>query len=177
MAEQPSDREHGAALVEFALILPLFMMLILGMFTGGIAYNQKLSLTHAAREGARYGATVPASQTFTSGTWAENVRTLIVDRGTGELAPATGATVCVSLVEGSANTGNLVVVSTATRPQSDFSTNGSLPCRPSETYSVTATDKGRRVQVVVTRPAKLEALLFSRSILLTSNATARSESV
>ena len=33
--------ERGAALVEFALILPVFMMLVLGMFSGGIAYNHK----------------------------------------------------------------------------------------------------------------------------------------
>ena len=41
--------ERGAALVEFALILPVFMILVLGTFTGAIAYNQKLDLAHAAR--------------------------------------------------------------------------------------------------------------------------------
>ena len=45
--------ERGAALVEFTLILPVFMMMVLGTFTGAIAYNQKLDLAHAAREGAR----------------------------------------------------------------------------------------------------------------------------
>ncbi|MGH9268978.1 MAG: TadE family protein, partial [Acidimicrobiales bacterium] len=35
--------EHGAALVEFALVFPLFFMLVLAMFTGGVAYNAKLS--------------------------------------------------------------------------------------------------------------------------------------
>ena len=59
--------ERGAALVEFALILPVFMILVLGTFTGAIAYNQKLDLAHAANEGARYGGTLPQNQTtFTS---------------------------------------------------------------------------------------------------------------
>src|SRR5207253_7197551 len=59
--------ERGAALVEFALILPVFMMLVLGTFTGAIAYNQKADLSHAANEGARYGGTLPQDQTtFTS---------------------------------------------------------------------------------------------------------------
>ena len=67
--------ESGAALVEFALLLPVFMALILGMFSGGIAYNQKLDLTHATREGARYGATVAVTNQFANGqNWASNVR-------------------------------------------------------------------------------------------------------
>src|SRR5712691_4500636 len=61
------DGERGAAMVEFALLLPVFMMLVMGAFSGAIAYNQKLDLAHAAREGARYGATLPENQaTFTS---------------------------------------------------------------------------------------------------------------
>ena len=48
-------------MVQFALILPLFMMLVLGMLTGGASYNRQLGLTHAALEGARYGATLPAA--------------------------------------------------------------------------------------------------------------------
>src|SRR5438105_9682196 len=42
--------ESGAALVEFALILPVFMMLVLGTFTGGLAYSTKQEITSAARE-------------------------------------------------------------------------------------------------------------------------------
>ncbi len=36
---RPRD-ERGAALVEFALLLPLLMCLLLGTVTGGIAYNK-----------------------------------------------------------------------------------------------------------------------------------------
>jgi Flp pilus assembly protein TadG len=34
-----SRTERGAALVEFAIILPVFMIIVLGMFSGAVAYN------------------------------------------------------------------------------------------------------------------------------------------
>ncbi len=43
----------GQALVEFALVLPLLMLLILGIVEFGRAWNAKQILTDAAREGAR----------------------------------------------------------------------------------------------------------------------------
>jgi len=51
---QAGDR--GAATVEFALVLPLLLTLIVGMIQFGVAYNAYLGVTHAAREGARMAA-------------------------------------------------------------------------------------------------------------------------
>ena len=48
--------EKGASAVEFALILPILLMLVFAIFEFGIAYNNYISLTHAAREGARLAA-------------------------------------------------------------------------------------------------------------------------
>jgi hypothetical protein len=63
-----SPRESGASLVEFALILPLLVCLLLGMLTGGIALNKKAAVTSGVREGSRYGATLPiASSSCPSG--------------------------------------------------------------------------------------------------------------
>lgn len=45
--------EKGSNAVEFALLLPLLVMLIFGIFEFGLAYNNYLAITHAAREGAR----------------------------------------------------------------------------------------------------------------------------
>lgn len=45
--------ERGAAAVEFALVLPILLMLVLGTIEFGRAYNVQISLTHAARESAR----------------------------------------------------------------------------------------------------------------------------
>jgi Flp pilus assembly protein TadG len=46
----------GNSIVEFALILPILVMMVFGIFQFGIAYNNWIALTHAAREGARLAA-------------------------------------------------------------------------------------------------------------------------
>jgi hypothetical protein len=48
--------ERGQGLVEFALVLPLFMVLLLGVLEFGTAFRHHLSLEYATREGARSGA-------------------------------------------------------------------------------------------------------------------------
>jgi Flp pilus assembly protein TadG len=55
--------EKGSALVEFALVLPLFMLLITGMITFGISLNQYLELTNAVAGGAQYLSTLRANTT------------------------------------------------------------------------------------------------------------------
>lgn len=45
--------ERGAAAVEFALILPVLLLMVLGMLEFSRAYNTQISLSGAAREGAR----------------------------------------------------------------------------------------------------------------------------
>ena len=57
-----SGADDGASAVEFALILPVFVMMVFGMIGGGIILEKKLSIAHAAREASRYAATLPTSQ-------------------------------------------------------------------------------------------------------------------
>ncbi|MBT2552939.1 TadE/TadG family type IV pilus assembly protein [Arthrobacter sp. ISL-5] len=45
--------ERGAVAVEFALLAPVLVMLLLGIMEFGRAYNAQASLTNAAREGVR----------------------------------------------------------------------------------------------------------------------------
>ena len=45
--------EDGAAAVEFALLLPLLVLLLFGLIQFGLAFNTKIQATNAAREGAR----------------------------------------------------------------------------------------------------------------------------
>ncbi|TDW30408.1 TadE/TadG family type IV pilus assembly protein [Cryobacterium psychrophilum] len=45
--------ERGAAAVEFALILPVLLLLVLGVIEFSRVYNVQISLSNAAREGAR----------------------------------------------------------------------------------------------------------------------------
>jgi Flp pilus assembly protein TadG len=50
------DNERGAALVEFALILPVLVMFVFGIVEFGRAYSARIQLTSAVREGARAAA-------------------------------------------------------------------------------------------------------------------------
>jgi hypothetical protein len=52
---QKPRRESGQGLVEFALVMPVFMLLLLIMFEFGFAYNHNMTLELATREGARTG--------------------------------------------------------------------------------------------------------------------------
>ncbi|MHC5558550.1 TadE family protein [Kocuria sp. U4B] len=45
--------ERGAAAVEFALVVPLLLTLLLGVIEFGHYFNVQISATHAAREAAR----------------------------------------------------------------------------------------------------------------------------
>jgi len=168
------DAERGAALVEFALVLPLLTMLLLGIVSSGLAYNRKLDVTHATREGARYGATVAPLQTWTSGTWAANVRDLVVARSSGDL---TSANVCVSLVVNTSTTATAVYTGGG-KPATYFTTKADgTPCY-TETYSqFGTTDPGLRVQVLAQVPSTIElGIVPSIHFTLTGKATAKSES-
>jgi Flp pilus assembly protein TadG len=61
----PADRvraeaERGQDTVEFALILPVLFLIIMGIFDMGRAVYTASVLHNAAREGARYGSIFPA---------------------------------------------------------------------------------------------------------------------
>lgn len=60
-----NQSECGASAVEFALLLPLLMMLVFGIVEFGLAMYRQAILTNASREGARLGIVqaVPAITT------------------------------------------------------------------------------------------------------------------
>jgi Flp pilus assembly protein TadG len=65
-----SRDERGQAMVEFAVILPFFLVLVFGIIQFGIVFNNYVTLTDATRAGARAGAVARydanPSQTATS---------------------------------------------------------------------------------------------------------------
>lgn len=58
--------ERGAAAVEFALVLPLLLAMLLGVVEMGLALYDKAVLTHASREGARAGIVLRSPKLSTS---------------------------------------------------------------------------------------------------------------
>jgi Flp pilus assembly protein TadG len=154
-------------MVEFALILPLVLMLAFGVVTAALTYNHKIDLTHAAREGARYGATLAQLQCTGSPnpcgtkTWAQVVQSVVVERAYGAV---TAAQVCVSLVTG--DPGAVLA--------GGFSVNS--PNADGTCYSDGNADPGKRVQVAITKTGdKIDGILFKLPVTLTSQATAKFE--
>ena len=47
---------YGQSLVEFALVLPILLALVMGIIQFGIILNGYVTITHAVREGARLAA-------------------------------------------------------------------------------------------------------------------------
>src|SRR5262245_37054480 len=75
-------REDGQAFVEFAIVLPLLVLLVFGITQFGLAFRNYLSITDAARVGARAAAVKRTSgactaarsaiqNTVSTGPWAQ----------------------------------------------------------------------------------------------------------
>jgi Flp pilus assembly protein TadG len=162
---RPRRGERGAALVEFALVLPLLLTIVLGGISGGTVVSRKQTLTHAAREGARYGAIVAKNQcqpTSNCGgsTWAQLVQSAVVQRASGLVS---SSQVCVALVTGSG---------TVVDSSSDFTTRSDgTAC-----YSDGGADGQPRVQVTITRTGDgINAVFYQFPVTLSVQATARYE--
>jgi hypothetical protein len=51
-------KDEGATLLEFGLILPIALLLLLGLAEGARFVSEKQAITTATREAARYGSTI-----------------------------------------------------------------------------------------------------------------------
>jgi hypothetical protein len=146
--------------VEFALVLPLLVMLLMGTITGGLTYFDKISIADAARESARFGATADVVKTPN---WASEVRKRVFSAATGVLgtdsAPATGAHVCVQLYKGGLATLSAGCDGSTPAPSSSAPLSG-LSCV---------------VRVYTRKPGNLDIGLKSWTLSLTQDAYARYE--
>lgn len=121
--------EDGSVAVEFALIVPLLVMLILGTVTTGVAFSRSIGVSNAVREGARFGATADATN---GSTWSSNtidsVRQTQFDDG--NTVSTSHTSVCVQLWR----VGDVAMAATAL-----VSTNCSVPSgAPALTLPATA---------------------------------------
>ncbi len=62
------SRDRGAVAVEFALLLPMLLLLLFGIIDFGRALNAQITLTQAAREGARLASFGQVNATVVSRT-------------------------------------------------------------------------------------------------------------
>ncbi len=93
----------GLAVVEFAIILSVFLMMLLGILEFGYDWYLKHALTNASRDGARYGVmfktdTATNSQIYPSqlphGTW-KTIQDVVKQELNGELPSAIASSVTV----------------------------------------------------------------------------------
>lgn len=139
-------------MVEFALILPVIMALVLGIITGGSAYFRKISLADAAREAARYGASLKAPDLAT---WRSAVTNRAVQLAGGTVD---ASAVCTALV-----------VPTG----SETSCGVSDP--PGSSTDPVAGGPVSIVKVSITTTAQLQFFFFSQTATLNSSVAARYE--
>jgi hypothetical protein len=90
--------ESGQAIIEFALIVPFVLVLVLVLFDGGLAVSHRIELQHAIREGGRYASL---------GHTVTEVKQKTVDESSGLLA-LSDVTVCYP--NGTGNAGDPVRV-------------------------------------------------------------------
>jgi Flp pilus assembly protein TadG len=166
--------DAGAAAVEFALILPLFVMLTVGTISAGFAFHHWIGITQGVREGARFGATLSVQAAGgTTDQWLQQVgdRTIAAS---GLWIDSTHdvpkSTVCVGLNSPSAapTISRHVTISTdaSGTPTSAFA-NGLCPGLPTVT--------GDYVQVSASRPAAFNYVVHSSSITVDSASVVRYE--
>lgn len=61
-------RDRGQALSEFALVAPLFFLVLFGIIQLGLLFAGQNGLTNAAREATRYASTLPTPDLTVAGT-------------------------------------------------------------------------------------------------------------
>lgn len=86
-----SDR--GSIVLEFALLVPIVLCLIIGAIWGALAFADYDSAMNAVREAARYGAAADVS----SPQWATSVRTRLQETYFDAGRTATDDEICVAL--------------------------------------------------------------------------------
>jgi len=97
------NSERGAAAVEFALVLPVLLILVLGIVEFGRAYNVQTTLSAAAREGVRVMALQSSASEARAATKTAALPTVVLSDGEIAVSPSS----CV--VTGSAASATVTV--------------------------------------------------------------------
>ena len=115
-SRRSSTDERGTAVVELALVLPLFLFLVIGLLHFGKAFNYWINETHLANEAARY-AVVNHNPGGTASTLQEYIQAQAETdelRDGGSDSVPNALEVCVAFPQGPA-VGNPVTVTVTTQ--------------------------------------------------------------
>jgi len=105
------EEERGVALVEFALVAPLLLVLLFGMLDFGRTFNYWIDATHLANEGARWAVVNknPASSGTLQAYIQQQADTNELRNGGSTSVPG-GLEVCISFPSGTSTVGSPVKV-------------------------------------------------------------------
>jgi len=82
-------RERGQSLLEFAFVVPVFLLILMGVIDFSLGLKSWIQITNAAREAARYGAVNCGAGDIDGTPVAELVEDRAIDSATGlNLDPA-----------------------------------------------------------------------------------------
>ena len=150
------------------MILPVLAALLVGIVTVGLALNGKNSINNAARESARYGATLSVETTMAN--WLDDVADIVITAATGQLDNGVdGRSICVAYVypDGTAPTDQSSKVEI---DQAGTRTHSLGTC-----FGDGRPDDERRVQVAAARDSEIFALFFVKGVTLDAESVARFE--
>lgn len=158
-----SHRDSGAAMIELAIAFSLLVTLLVGTVTAAVAFSQQNSIENAAREGSRFGATLPGDPTTSA--WLQEVLDVTRAAGVGDLdTTVPGQFICVAYVAESGSASAL------------RQTGGGAPdASNSACYSDGLGTSESRVQVVTGRDSAIQGVFFSVDLELRGQAAARYE--
>ncbi len=136
---RPGWGQTGASAVEFAIVLPVLVLLVFGIVQFGIAYNRVQGLNAAAREGARLASVgagysdiqtrVQSAQSLFAAADVQ-VDTCSSPSGTSACTPTTGQQdTCAS-----AGVGGQLTVQATVAPNPTYAIN--IPLMPGAPYSI-----------------------------------------
>jgi Flp pilus assembly protein TadG len=106
--------ESGVALVEFALVLPILLVLLFGMLDFGKAFNYWIDETHLANEGARWAVVNKNPGSGTLQQYIQQQADTPELRNGGTSSVPTPLQVCISFPDGSSEVGDPVHVAVST---------------------------------------------------------------
>ena len=163
--------QEGASALEFALVLPILILVLFGAISFGLAFNAKMQLSHAARESVRFAATLPVPAD--SDDWFKDVANRAIGTAAGSARVSDDAmAICIALIPESGPIRAMNMQGSAA-----YTTSDELVVNGSDSSSACFPDNltGDRVQVRIRRGTELSAVFFTKSITLAEQGVARYE--
>ena len=158
-------RDDGATAVEFAILFPVFVMVVFGTISFGFAFERWITVTQAAREASRFAATYPMPATGIS-TWLADVTKVAEEAADIDSStPSADYYVCVRFVNR---------IGPAATPTTTSASSGSLPGATCPTASTSGLPDNA-AEVTVLRKVGLDWVLGSADVSVSGENVSRYE--